>query len=320
MQQLHVLAEQGDMQAQYTLAMSYINADGVEKDYSRAVALLEQAAEQGHREAAYQLGICYHCGYGAAIDLKTAYQLYLRSALQGLGKGFNLVGDFYAQGLVVRQSWREAIKWYLDASDSEDLEAAGYAEYKLGCCLAYGLGVEPEPDRAIAWFERAEAHGEPRAREELEKLGYYESYRIREVRAEDSDSIWTLNERCLGSTCSRNDTAQRVQGAIERPYERLYAAVRDGNLVGYIHAVNRETLFSAPVKAVLGLVVAEEHRGAGIGTALLKKIELWAEETGASAVLLETDFGATAVQFCSRCGYESIGERIIFKKQTKQEE
>ena len=320
MQELRFRAEQGDMQAQYALAMKYVYADGVEEDYSMAVTLLEQAAEQGHREAAYNLAICYHYGHGVEVDLKTAYQLYLRSALQGYGKGFNLVGDFYAQGLCVRQSWREAIKWYLDASVSEDLAAAGYAEYQLGRCLAYGLGVEPEPEKAVEWFERAESHGELRARAELERLGYYAAYRIREVRAEDAEAIWKLNRSYVNSKCTLEHTAQQLQKSLERPYERLYAAVREGKLVGYVHAADRETLFFEPAKTILGLVVEEEHRCMGIGTALLQKVELWAAETDTSEIVLEMIAGEAITKFLGRCGYEICNNIKQFRNQTKQGE
>ena len=318
--ELDEMMDPAEVQALYDRAMELMNTDGMEGSDIRAAQLLEQAAQQGHREAAYNLAICYHYGHGVEVDLKTAYQLYLRSALQGYGKGFNLVGDFYAQGLCVRQSWREAIKWYLDASVSEDLAAAGYAEYQLGRCLAYGLGVEPEPEKAVEWFERAESHGELRARAELERLGYYAAYRIREVRAEDAEAIWKLNRSYVNSKCTLEHTAQQLLKSLERPYERLYAAVREGKLVGYVHAADRETLVCEPAKTILGLVVEEEHRCMGIGTALLQKVELWAAETDASGIVLEMIAGEAITKFLGRCGYEICNNIKQFRKQTKQGE
>ena len=124
-------AEQGDMQARFELAMKYIRADGVEKDDAAAAELLEQAAEEGHREAAYQLGICYHHGYGVETDLKTAYQLYLRSALQGYGKGYNMVGDFYADGICVIE-WSENIAEVLPKNTvSVTIEKIGENERRI---------------------------------------------------------------------------------------------------------------------------------------------------------------------------------------------
>jgi TPR repeat protein len=90
--------------------------------------------------------------------------------MQGYGKGFNLVGDFYAQGICVRQSHREAIKWYLDGASCKDPDAVSYAEYKLAGCLANGLGVEQDVDAAVEWYEKAAEQNDMESLVALAKL------------------------------------------------------------------------------------------------------------------------------------------------------
>lgn len=236
------------LEEQFQKAMSHIYRD---EDYVTAARLLEEAAEEGHREAAYNLAICYHYGYGVEKDLKTAYQLYLRSALQGYGKGLNLVGDFYAEGLGVRQSWREAIKWYLDAAASDDPTAAGYAEWKLAGILERGNGVEQDLPGAIEWYEKALSHGESRARADLERLGGKSGIRVRAARLEDAPAIWQLAVMHLGCRCTLEELQERLSRLLER--DLICVAVQDGKTVGFVHACGLDTLLHPHRKQLLAL-------------------------------------------------------------------
>ena len=100
-EQLTELANQGDADAQYRLAMRYIYGDGVEEDNTRALYLLNCAAGQEHAEAQYNLGVCYHYGYGTEADLERAFEYYKRSPLRGYAKAEVLVGRFYLEGKCV---------------------------------------------------------------------------------------------------------------------------------------------------------------------------------------------------------------------------
>ena len=196
--ELDEMMDPAEVQALYDRAMELMDTDDMEGADVCAAQLLEQAAEQGHQEAAYHLGYCYHHGCGVEKDLKTAYQLYLRSALQGYGKGLNMVGDFYAEGICVRKNYREAIKWYLDATVNDDQTAVAYAEYRLAGFLANGCGVEQDEEQAAQWYEKALSHGERRAKTELARLGYFDTFRIRPCRTDDAEQINRLNQTVLG--------------------------------------------------------------------------------------------------------------------------
>lgn len=255
------------LEAKFQQAMELIYQ---KEDYAQAAKLLEEAAEEGHREAAYNLAICYHYGYGVEKDLKTAYQLYLRSALQGYGKGLNLVGDFYAEGLGVRQSWREAIKWYLDATASEDLAAVGYAQWKLAGILARGDGVEQDIDGAIEWYEKAVSNGESRARADLERLGGRSGIRVRPARLEDAPAIWQLAVVHLGCRSTLEELQERLSRLLER--DLICVAVQDGKTVGFVHACGLDTLIFPHRKQLLALAA---DCGA-VRDALNQQVRRWA--------------------------------------------
>ena len=315
LRELEKLAEQGDMNAQYDLAMTLIYGDGGEADNIRAAGLLEEAATQGHREAAYQLGVCYHYGHGVDVDLRTAYQLYLRSAMQGFGKGLTLVGDFYAEGICVRQSWREAIKWYLDASNSTDLSAAGYAEYKLAMILAEGHGVEADPEGAKEWLRKALDHGEERAAAALETLDADGKCHIREACLSDAGDIWRLNVEAMGYEYPEELVTQQLSSLLDSTAHKIYVAVLSGRIVGYVHGADFVSLYAPPMKRVLTLAVDEAYRGRGIGGALLEKVEAWAASTEAYTVCITIGEERMDGRACiGSCGYERTPDQVHFRK------
>ena len=51
----HLLAEQGEADAQYNLGNCYAFGDGVEQSYTEAVKWYKKAAEQGHEDAKKEL-------------------------------------------------------------------------------------------------------------------------------------------------------------------------------------------------------------------------------------------------------------------------
>lgn len=115
----------------FELAMRHIYGDGVPEDNVFAFELLTRAHEMGHIEASYNLGICFHYGYGTDIDLKKAFELYLHAANAKHGKGMELVGRFYNQGIHVQRDRRLAELWLNRAIESGDDEAAEEARKEL---------------------------------------------------------------------------------------------------------------------------------------------------------------------------------------------
>ena len=75
-----VEAEQGDANAQYTLAIKYVNGWGVPKDEKEAVKWLRLAAEQGDVDALFRLPVMLERGDGVPKDDKEAVKWYRLAA------------------------------------------------------------------------------------------------------------------------------------------------------------------------------------------------------------------------------------------------
>ena len=76
-------AEQGDVEAQYLIALRYGFGLGVAQDYVEARKWYLNAAEQGYGAAQYNLGLLYAKGEGVPQDYVTAYAWANIAAAQG---------------------------------------------------------------------------------------------------------------------------------------------------------------------------------------------------------------------------------------------
>jgi TPR repeat protein len=74
------LAEQGDPEACYQLAILYYRGEGVLQDYAEAAKWFERAANGGDPDAQYNLGLMYANAQGVARDLVRAHLWFTLAA------------------------------------------------------------------------------------------------------------------------------------------------------------------------------------------------------------------------------------------------
>ncbi len=149
-------ARQGYAPAQCNLAVCYLNGIGVETNPGQAVEWLEKAAGQELFPRALDiLGDRCKYGDGIARDEARAVELYRRAAEQGYPVAMCDLGLCYELGAGMRQA--EAVHWYAQGA------LAGHApsQCNLGYCYLTGIGVEPDPETAVEWLEKAAGQGLP---------------------------------------------------------------------------------------------------------------------------------------------------------------
>jgi GNAT superfamily N-acetyltransferase len=79
----------------------------------------------------------------------------------------------------------------------------------------------------------------------------------------------------------------------------------DDVLTGWCHVEMRRTLVEPTSALIVGLVIGEGHRSAGIGAALLAAAEAWARARGCKRLVVATRVTRErAHQFYAREGYE----------------
>ena len=77
-----------------------------------------------------------------------------------------------------------------------------------------------------------------------------------------------------------DDTAQNIARLLRSNTDKIFVAVSDGLLVGYVHANDYDLICAPHMKNIMGIAVSSEYKQQGIGCALLQKVELWTLETG----------------------------------------
>jgi uncharacterized protein len=77
-------AEEGDIDAQYKLGLSFLTGKGSLQDFAEAMKWLVVAAERGYGLAQYELGLIYRTGKGVAINYELSYAWLNLAAASGI--------------------------------------------------------------------------------------------------------------------------------------------------------------------------------------------------------------------------------------------
>lgn len=70
----------GDARAMHSLGLMYINGDGVNKSYSKAMTYFQKSYKHGYVNAAYDIGVMYKNGESVQKSVQMAQKYYLIAA------------------------------------------------------------------------------------------------------------------------------------------------------------------------------------------------------------------------------------------------
>lgn len=117
------LAAKGDAVAQLYLGRIYMQGQGSQPDYNKAISWARKAAERKNVEAQYFLGFLHHYGLGAPQDYREALSWYRRAAERGNAKAQTSLGSMFANGQGAPQDLVKAYKWFKLAAASGEADA-----------------------------------------------------------------------------------------------------------------------------------------------------------------------------------------------------
>lgn len=119
-----LLAEKGEVKAQYNLGIMYLLGQGVPHDSKEAATWFREAAGQGDADAQYHLGLMYTQGLGVPQDYKEAASWYGRAAENGDEKAQLALGIMYFVGQGKARDFVQARKWFNLASNERAMRVA----------------------------------------------------------------------------------------------------------------------------------------------------------------------------------------------------
>lgn len=138
---------------------------------------------------------------------------------------------------------------------------------------------------------------------------------IRECAESDASAIHKLNRDELGYEHPLSDTAEKLRCLLTDSSHKILVACIGELIVGYVHANDYDSLYAPHLKNIMGIAVSGEHRGLGIGRALLENIERWAKDTGAAGIRLVSGAERTGAHaFYEKCGYTVGKQQLNIKK------
>jgi len=135
---------------------------------------------------------------------------------------------------------------------------------------------------------------------------------IRPAAAEDAAAVAALMTE-LGYPSTAEQTATRLGRLLDHADYHTVVAEDGGRVIGLAGlATGWYYEKDGTYVRVLALVVTAERRGSGVGTALLRAGEAWAEREGAGAVILNSgEHRKDAHRFYEGMGYAGTGVRFV---------
>jgi GNAT superfamily N-acetyltransferase len=142
------------------------------------------------------------------------------------------------------------------------------------------------------------------------------AFAIRPAAADDAARLAQLATQ-LGYPTTQRELAARLRALDALPDAAILVATdADERPVGWIHVELKASLLAPLAAQVMGLVVDEARRGAGIGAELLSRAEAWATDRGCRELLVATRVTRErAHRFYSRQGYQLLKTSHVFRKE-----
>ena len=121
------------------------------KEFRRSLQLLQPLAESGNPEAQYRLAVQYQAGLGVVQNQLQAYHWMREAADQDHGLALHGLGIMYLYVECVEKNEPEAAVWLQRAAD----HGLAGSMATLANMYEQGLGVEKNPSEAKALYEAA---------------------------------------------------------------------------------------------------------------------------------------------------------------------
>jgi GNAT superfamily N-acetyltransferase len=132
--------------------------------------------------------------------------------------------------------------------------------------------------------------------------------------AADADAVARLTGE-LGYPATPDQIARRFARIDGRPDQIVLVAEDGGAPIAWLHVAAHPYLESDATAEILGLVVGEGRRSAGVGAALVAAAETWARRAGCRAMRVRSRITRErAHAFYERAGFRRIKTQHAFEK------
>ena len=141
---------------------------------------------------------------------------------------------------------------------------------------------------------------------------------IRRAEAGDEKAVASLAGQ-LGYPIRKSEVQRQLSLLAKEEGHAVFVVELGGHgIVGWIHMMPRQLLYSPGLTEIGGLVVDAEHRRKGVGRALIRAGEKWAKDQGYSRVVVRSNaVRKEAHEFYPSLGYDSVKTQKVYRKELK---
>ena len=134
----------------------------------------------------------------------------------------------------------------------------------------------------------------------------------------DAARLAELSE-VLGYPVEPQVMRRRLESILPKPDHVVFVAeVAPELIVGWIHAAEHDILEVGSFCEILGLVVAADQRGEGIGRRLVEQVEHWALERGLEELSVRSNVTRLESHlFYERLGYARVKTQHAYRKRIR---
>jgi len=121
------------------------------KQFSRAAGLLSPLADGGNPEAQYRVAIMAQNGLGMTENPLLAYKYMRAAAESGLGVAQHGLGFMFMEGECAEKNPKRAVEWFTKAAE----QGLAGSQTTLAMMYEEGRGVDKDLDEARRWYHLA---------------------------------------------------------------------------------------------------------------------------------------------------------------------
>jgi uncharacterized protein len=148
-------AANGNPEAQFQIAMAYLDGKELPQDDGEAARLFHLAADHGYMPAQTNLGYLYASGRGVERDDTEAFRWFLRAATAGSAAACSNVAVMFQMGRGIPRNDKAAFEWFNRAARMKNYTAyVGLAELYLA-----GRGTQRNEAKGMGLISEAAKHG-----------------------------------------------------------------------------------------------------------------------------------------------------------------
>ncbi len=141
--------------------------------------------------------------------------------------------------------------------------------------------------------------------------------RMRAATPADADAIAELSGQ-LGYPVAAAAVRQRLERLLAAADQAVFVAAEATRVVGWIHGADQLLVESEQRCEILGLVVDQRLRRAGVGRGLVAEIERWAGARGLAVISVRSAITrAESHPFYERLGYERVKSQHVYRKRLR---